>query len=201
MYKRNAAEFLEWLEEPLQRNRENSWLIIKDMIDKCVQQVNYRCWTAIGEHINNFENFELHFRNKYLSESQYILRDHICYGNDRLGDKPTTYFLGKVCLAKCLEPNMLEESLVAKVAYHFDESVPRLGLPDMLRLLLVWRSCWVNMNEKNITDGDEDEDGYIDHKPRLNDINEGERKNRTEMNNNNLLSNESSGDESFSKYQ
>ena len=37
----------------------------------------------------------------------------------------TAYFLGKVCLAKHLEPAIPEECLVNKLSYHYDEDIIR----------------------------------------------------------------------------
>ncbi|KAI0243814.1 hypothetical protein L0F63_007376 [Massospora cicadina] len=37
----------------------------------------------------------------------------------------TAYFLGKVCMAKHLEPAIPEECLINKLSYHYDEEVIR----------------------------------------------------------------------------
>ena len=38
---------------------------------------------------------------------------------------PTAYFLGKVCIARHLEPRIPEECLVTKISYHFEEGITR----------------------------------------------------------------------------
>ena len=63
---------------------------------------------------------------KYWSASvQNIIRDNICHGRyDSIkGQTPTAYFLGKVCVAKYLDPKSPDECLVTKIAYHFDEKI------------------------------------------------------------------------------
>ena len=67
-------------------------------------------------------------RAKYWSEStQNIVRDNICNGKfDTIrGQTATAYFLGKVCLARNLEPRIPEECLVTKLAYHFEQGIAR----------------------------------------------------------------------------
>ena len=62
--------------------------------------------------------------------TQNIVRDNICYGryDASRGTTPTAYFLGKVCLARNLEPKIPEESLVTKLAYHYEEGIARAQL-------------------------------------------------------------------------
>ena len=59
--------------------------------------------------------------------TQNLIRDNICNGRYRaqFGSTMTAYFLGKVCLAKHLEPAIPEECLVNKLSYHYDEEVIR----------------------------------------------------------------------------
>lgn len=58
-------EFLGRLEQLLQRTLENRWTIIKSMNDECFQQVNDNWWMAIRQNVDNFQDFKLHFKNKY----------------------------------------------------------------------------------------------------------------------------------------
>ena len=64
----------------------------------------------------------------YWSETtQNLIRDNIFNGRYRaqLGSSMTAYFLGKVCMAKHLEPAIPEECLVNKISYHYDEDIIR----------------------------------------------------------------------------
>lgn len=36
---------------------------------------------------------------------------------------PTAYFLGKVCIAKHIEPIILEECLINKLSYHYEHAI------------------------------------------------------------------------------
>ena len=63
------------------------------------------------------------------------MRDDICNGKyDRnKGTTLTAYFLGKVSMARNLEPKIPEECLVTKLAYHFEEGVARARLNGQIR--------------------------------------------------------------------
>ena len=67
--------------------------------------------------MRNYDKFKQLFKLKYWSEPvQNIIRDDICHGRyDSIkGQTPTAYFLGKVCVAKYLDPKISEECLVTK---------------------------------------------------------------------------------------
>ena len=75
-------------------------------------------------------------RDSYWSEStQNIVRDHICYVryDASRGTTTTACFLGKVCLARNLEPKIPEESLVTKLAYHYEEGIARARLGGQVK--------------------------------------------------------------------
>lgn len=189
-YKRNPIEFLNRFEEIINRNKENRWGNIRSMLDECFKQVNDNWWTAIRHNISNFQDFKTCFRNKYWSEAiQHIVRDDICYGkfNDKLGVKPTTYFLGKVCLAKNLEPNIPEECLVAKMAYHFDETVPRARLTGQVKTITGMEELLGDYErEEYYRKGRKTQDYYKErhneNKPRVNHIRSEEPRDNTERN-------------------
>ena len=50
-------------------------------------------------------------------------------------DSFTAYFLGKVCLARNLEPKIPEESLVTKLAFHYEEGVSRARLGSQIKTI------------------------------------------------------------------
>ena len=78
------------------------------------------------------------FQEKYWSESfQNIIRDDICHGrfDSTRGQAPTAYFLGKICLARNLEPKIPEECLVTKLAYHFEEGISQARLCGQVKTI------------------------------------------------------------------
>lgn len=48
---------------------------------------------------------------------------------------PTTYFLGKVCLARNLETKIPEECLINKLTYHFEEGIIRARLGRQIKTI------------------------------------------------------------------
>ena len=66
-----------------------------------------------------------------------IIRDDICNGRyDSIkGQTPTAYFLGKVCVAKYLDPKSPDECLVTKIAYHFDEKIISARLSGQVKTI------------------------------------------------------------------
>ena len=77
---------------------------------------------------SDIEQFKSLFKAKYWSETtQNLIRDNICHSHykQQVGSSMTAYFLGKVCMAKHLEPAIHEECLINKLSYHYDEEVIR----------------------------------------------------------------------------
>ena len=127
-YKKNPIEFRERVEENLTRIRENRWTVIRSLMDEYFKEIHDNWWTATRHEVQSYEEFKTLFRAKYWSEAtQNIVRDNICHGkyDASRGTTPTSYFLGKVCLARNLEPKIPEECLVTKLAYHYEEGVAR----------------------------------------------------------------------------
>ena len=127
-YKKTPIEFLERVEENLTRIQEDRWTVIRSLIDEYFKEIHDNWWTATRHEIQSYDEFTTLFRAKYWSEStQNIVRDDICHGkyDASRGTTPTSYFLGKVCLARNLEPRIPEECLVTKLAYHYEEGVAR----------------------------------------------------------------------------
>lgn len=137
-HKRNPMEFLARLDEYLERLHIQSWNMIRSVIDEQFKDINDHWWTATRHELNDYEEFKTVFKMKYWSEStQNIVRDDICNGKYETGrgSTPTAYFLGKVCLARNLEPKIPEESLVIKLAYHYEEGIPRARLCGQIKTI------------------------------------------------------------------
>ena len=135
-YKRNPIEFLERVEEAIARNRENRWPVIKNMLDEYFKNVHDNWWTAIRHEVQNYTEFKAAFRTRYWSESaQNIVRDNISNGkyDPSAGTTMTAYFLGKICVARNLEPTIPEECLITKLAYHFHESISQARLNNQIK--------------------------------------------------------------------
>ena len=80
-YKKNPLEFLERVDEVLNRNKENRWTIIKGMLDEYFRNVFDNWWTATRHEVNSYAAFKVAFKMKYWSEStQNIIRDDISNG-------------------------------------------------------------------------------------------------------------------------
>ena len=137
-YRRNPLEFLGRVDEILNRSKENRWNMIKGILDECFKNINDNWWTVIRNEVCDYGNFKMMFKLKYWSESvQNIIRDDICHGRyDRnIGQTPTAYFLGKVCVAKYLDPKIPEECLVTKIAYHFEEKIISARLSGQIKTI------------------------------------------------------------------
>ena len=94
--------------------------MIKGILDESFKNINDNWWTAIRNEVCDYEGFKTMFKLKYWSESvQNIIRDDICHGRyDRtVGQTPTAYFLGKVCIAKYLDPKIPEERLAVSYTH------------------------------------------------------------------------------------
>ena len=142
-YRKNPMEFIERVEENIARTRETRWSTIRSMLDEYFKDVYDNWWTATRHEVQNYADFKTLFKTKYWSEStQNIVHDDICNGKyDRSrGTTLTAYFLGKVCMARNLEPKIPEECLVTKLAYHFEEGVARARLNGQIRTCLLYTS-------------------------------------------------------------
>ena len=98
----------------------------RGMFDEYFKEIHDNWWTVTRHEIQIYEDFKTLFKAKYWSEStQNIVRDDICNGkyNASRGTTPTAYFLGKVCLARNLEPKIPEECMVTKLSYHYEEGI------------------------------------------------------------------------------
>ena len=87
---------------------------------------------------SEYAEFKELFKSKYRYEStQNIVRDNICYGRYEAsrGSTLTAYFLGKVCLARNLEPRIPEESLVTKLAFHYEGGIARARLSGQVKTI------------------------------------------------------------------
>ena len=118
------------------RNRETRWPVIRGYIDKYFKEINDNWWTATRHELQSYEEFKAVFKGKYWSEAtQKIVRDKICHGkyDSNRETTLTAYFLGKVCLARSLEPKIPEESLVTKLAYHYEEGLSRARLGGQIK--------------------------------------------------------------------
>ena len=137
-YKRNPMELLARIDETLSRNRETRWPIIRGQIDEYFKEVNDNWWTATRHDIQSYAEFKELLKAKYWSEStQNIVRDNICYGRcgTGRGSTLTAYFLGKVCLARNLEPRIPEESLITKLAFHYEGGIARARLTVQVKTI------------------------------------------------------------------
>ena len=139
-YRRNLMELLERIEENITKNRETRWTVIRSILDEHFKDMTDNWWTATQHDINDYPEFRALFKAKCWSEStQNIVRDNLCnkskYDPQR-GQSPTAYFLGKVCLARNLEPKIPEECLVTKLYYHCEEMCIR----DRIYIVVVFLS-------------------------------------------------------------
>ena len=122
-YKRKPMEFLARIEEYFAKHRGNRWSTNRELLDESFREMTDNWWMANRSEITDYQQFKNLFKAKYWSETtQNLIRDNICHGryNAHVGNTMTAYFLGKVCLAKHLEPTIPEECLVNKL-YHYDD--------------------------------------------------------------------------------
>ncbi len=125
-YVRNPMEYINRLTEFIARNRENRWEIIKPIIDDGFKDYRDNWWDATRHDVNNFEDFKKQFKNRYWSAPiQHQVRNVLINGryDPNKNMSLSAYFLGKVCLARNLEPAIPEESLVNQLIYHYDERI------------------------------------------------------------------------------
>ena len=94
-YRKNPLEFIERLEEYINRVKENRWSIIKTLLHESFQYINDNWWMAIRKEVHSYPEFKQAFKTKYWSESiQNIIRDDLCNGryDSAKGQTPTAYF-------------------------------------------------------------------------------------------------------------
>ena len=128
IYRGNPIEFLERVDEWFNRIKVTRWNVIKSYLHECFKSINDNWWSAVRNELSDYEEFKRTFKSKYWSDSvQNMIRDNITNGRFNVNQEqsPTTYFLGKVCLARHLEPRIPEECLVNKLSYHFEEEIVR----------------------------------------------------------------------------
>ena len=63
-YPRNPVEFLERVDECLQRTKENRWTMIKNLLDDSFKEITDNWWSAIRNEITTYEGFKQTFRIK-----------------------------------------------------------------------------------------------------------------------------------------
>lgn len=151
-YKRNPMEFLARLNEYLQKQGETRWVSIRGLLDESFKEITDNWWTVTRHEINTYEEFQTHFKNKYWSEStQNIIRDNLCNGHydPNRGQSPTAYFLGKVSLARNLEPRIPEECLVTKLSYHYDEGISRARLYGQINTIRAMEALLENYEHES----------------------------------------------------
>lgn len=151
-HKRNPMEFLARLNEHLQKQGENRWENIRSLLDEHFREITDNWWTATRQDLNSYEEFKGNFKAKYWSEStQNIVRDNLCNGryNPNRGQTPTAYFLGKICLARNLEPKIPEECLVTKLAYHYDEGISRARLYGQIKTIQAMETLLENYEHES----------------------------------------------------
>ena len=127
-YKRKPMEFLARIEEYFAKHKITQWSHSREILDESFREITDNWWMANRSEIPDYQQFRKMFKSKYWSETtQNLIRDNICNGRYRaqLGSSMTAYFLGKVCMAKHLEPAIPEECLVNKISYHYDEDIVR----------------------------------------------------------------------------
>lgn len=92
----------------------------------------FKSLTATRHNLHNYEEFKHLFKVNHWSEStQNIVRDNLCNGKYDLTRRTlTSYFLGKLCFARNLEPK-IPECLVNKLAYHFEEGIVHILCADI----------------------------------------------------------------------
>ena len=142
-YKRNPIEFFERVEENLLRNRKKRWTVIRRMLDEMFKDTHDNWWTATRHDIQSYPEFKKQFKAKYWSEAtQNIVRDDLCHGRYEpyTGQTPSAYFLGKVCLARNLEPRIPDECLVTKLALHYRKEIKQARLCGQIKSCLLYTS-------------------------------------------------------------
>ena len=108
------------------------------MLDEMFKDIHDNWWMAAQPDIQNFQDFKTQFKMKYWLEStQNMVRNNL--SNDRyeayIGQSPTSYFLGKVCMAWNLEPRIPEECLVTQLSYHYEDGITKARLYAQIKTI------------------------------------------------------------------
>ena len=122
-YKRNPNEFLKRVEELIVKNRETRWTTVRGMLDEMFKETYDNWWTATRPDIQSIQEFKTQFKAKYWSEStqnMVMVRNNLSNGRYESQNRQslTSYFLGKICMARNLEPRIPEECLVIQLSYN-----------------------------------------------------------------------------------
>ena len=96
------------------------------MLDEMFKETYDNWWTATRPDIQSIQEFKTQFKAKYWSEStQNMVRNNLSNGRyeNQNGQSLSSYFLGKICMARNLEPRIPEECLVIQLSYHYDDAI------------------------------------------------------------------------------
>ena len=105
-------EFLKRVEEIIAKNRENRWTTVRGMLDEMFKETYDYWWTATRPDIQSIQEFKTQFKAKYWSElTQNMVRNNLSNGiyENQSGQSLTSYLLGKICMARNVEPRIPEE--------------------------------------------------------------------------------------------
>ena len=114
------------MEETIEKTRETRWKVIRGMIDEMFKETYDNWWTAVRPDIPDLIEFKKQFKEKYWLEStQNRIQMNLSNGkyNASKGQSPTSYFLGKICLARKLTPQIPEECLVEQLSKHYNKEI------------------------------------------------------------------------------
>ena len=91
-------------------------------------------WTATRPDIQRIQEFKA----KYWSEwTQNMVRNNLSNGRyeNQSGQSLTSYFLGKICMARNLEPHIPEECLVIQLSYHYDDAIQKARMYSQVKTI------------------------------------------------------------------
>ena len=141
-------------------------------------------WTATRPDIQSIQEFKA----KYWSEStQNMVHNNLSNGRyeNQNGQSLTSYFLGKICMARNLEPCIPEECLVIQLSYHYDDAIQKARMysqvktiQDMASLLESHEHEWqyqknrfMSSRNSKINEGTSPPNQQSDNKPPTNNPN------------------------------
>ena len=96
--------------------------------------------------------FKKQFKEKYWSEStQNMIRNNLSNGRyeTNIGQSPTSYFLGKVCMARNLEPRIPKECLVIQLSYHYEEGIKNARMCSQIKTISAMAKFLENYEHEN----------------------------------------------------
>ena len=73
-YQRNPLEFIDRLEELINRIKENRWTMIKNILDESFKHIYDNLCSAIRNELHNYNEFKQAFKTKYWSCLLYTSR-------------------------------------------------------------------------------------------------------------------------------